>query len=118
MVKEIAVRYMVLPGIKKGVSGFYEHEGDSNCVKPNKRYEDGVCHTIGDELDALALMVGFKSRAEFAKEHNNKSWLNAYGRELSKYVKESLETTGIGWEVDGESVHFYSPPGEFVLWPK
>ncbi|MDN3450068.1 hypothetical protein QMA09_07685 [Planococcus sp. APC 3906] len=50
MGKRIAVRYMVLPGIKKGVSGFYANPKDTNCVEPNKPYEDSVCHTIGDEV--------------------------------------------------------------------
>ncbi|WP_416145256.1 hypothetical protein [Planococcus koreensis] len=117
MGKRIAVRYMVLPGIKKGVSGFYANPKDTNCVKPNKPYEDGVCHTIGDELDMLALLVGFKTREEFAKEHGGKSWLNAYGTKLSEHVKDALETKGVGWMVNDELVHFYSPPGEFVLWP-
>lgn len=67
MGKRIAVRYMVLQGIEKGVSGFYEYADDSECVKPNKLYgENGVCHTKGDELDMLALLVSFKTREEFA----------------------------------------------------
>lgn len=118
MGKRIAVRYMVLPGIKKGVSGFYEYAGDSNCVKPNKPYESGVCHTIGDELDMLALLVGFQTREDFVKEHRGGSWLNAYGEKLSEHVKAALETKGLGWMINDELVHFYSPPGEFVLWPK
>lgn len=122
MVKEIAVRYMVLQGIEDGISGFYEKTKDKNCVKPNKPYKCGACHTKGDEMDKLALVVGFKTREEFAKEfakeYKNDNWPNAYGRELSKYVKDTLETKGIDWEVNGESVRFYSPPNEFVLWPK
>lgn len=117
MTKRIAVRYMVLPGIERGISGFYEYPTDQNCVEPNKPYENGVCHTIGDELDMLAILVGFKPRSKFAKEHGNNN-LNAYGEKLSAYVKEALETNGLGWMINGELVHFYSPPGEFVLWPK
>lgn len=119
MGKRIAVRYMVLQGIENGIGGFYEYANDRKCVKPNKPYgKDGVCHIIGDELDLLALQVGFKTRADFAKEHKGQSWLNAYGEKLSVYVKSALETKGIGWMVNDELVHFYSPPGEFVLWPK
>lgn len=118
MSKRIAVRYMVMQGIENGISGFYRHQDDPRCAEPNKPYENGVCHTVGDELDMLALMAGFKTRDEFAREHGGKYWLNDYGKALSRHVKEVLETKGLGWMVDGELVHFYSPPGEFVLWPK
>lgn len=65
----------------------------------------------------LAILVGFKPRSKFTKEHGNTN-LNAYGEKLSAYVKETLETNGLGWMINGEIVHFYSPPGEFVQWPK
>lgn len=118
MGKRVAVRYMVLPGIMDGISGFYETADDKRCVTPNKPYKSGVCHTIGDELNMLALLVGFQTRADFAKGHPSKSWANDYGTKLSEHVKEILETKGLGWKVDDELVHFYSPPGEFVLWPQ
>lgn len=123
MGKRVAVRYMVMQGIKAGISGFYEDAYNSkHCAEPNKPYDDtgknNFCHTIGDELDELAQLVGFKKRDDFAKDRGNSAWLNDYGEQLSEHVKEVLETTGLDWIVNGEQVHFYSPPGEFVLWPK
>ncbi|MDN7241688.1 hypothetical protein QWY14_07775 [Planococcus sp. N028] len=118
MGKRIAVRYMVFQGTKNGISGFKEYRNDSNCVEPNKPYKNGVCHTIGDELDMLAMVAGFKTRDQFAKEHGGKSWLDDYSENLSRHMKEVLETTGVGWMVNEELVHFYSPPGEFVMWQK
>lgn len=35
MAKHIAVRYMALPAIEKGISGFYEYPADKNCVDPS-----------------------------------------------------------------------------------
>ncbi|AZB44657.1 hypothetical protein CEF21_21500 [Bacillus sp. FJAT-42376] len=119
--KEITVRYMVFPDIEDGVSGFYANGQDSGCVEPTKPYSSGVCHTLGHELDEIALKAGFQTREEFAADresNGHKNWKNAYGKELSSAVGKMLEIKGIEWEIDGEKLLFQCAKGEFTVWPR
>lgn len=115
--KEILVRYMFFPDIENGVSGFYEFFGDKSCVEPSKPYKSGQCHIVGEELDDLSIKVGFMTRKDFAKSLNNKSWKNAFGRELSQFVGKKLEDEGIKLNINGAEVQFSCPKNEFVTWP-
>ena len=116
--RKVLVRYMSFPDIEGGVSSFYEHENDKRCAEPSKPYTSGICHTVGEELDELALKVGFKTRKDFSQEYNNKSWKNKYGEELSVYVGNELESAGIVVRINGEDVLFQCPENEFVTWPR
>ncbi|WP_456272422.1 hypothetical protein [Bacillus sp. AK031] len=114
------VRYMSLPDIEDGVSGFYGNYKDKRCIEPSKPYPNGKCHTTGDELDELARKVGFWTREEYAEKRKKprySSWKNSYGHDLSSAVKEALESNGIVWNIDGQEVLFQCPKGEFIRWP-
>jgi len=116
-VKEVLVRYIGFPNIEGGVSGFYECYGDKRCAQPSKPYSSGQCHINGEELDELALKVGFKTRRDFAQERKNKSWKNEYAIELSPIVGKKLESEGVILEINGEDVLFRCPQNEFITWP-
>ena len=57
-----------MPDIEDGVASFYENYTDKRCIEPSKPYITGRCHTTGNEMDELAIRVGFKTCAEFAAE--------------------------------------------------
>lgn len=117
--KMVTVRYLSFPSVTHGISAFYEYVHDQRCAQPSKRYERGWCHTEGEELDELALKVGFMTREKFAKERRRQgktSWKNAYATELSVVVGKVLEQRGIFWNVNGVEVLFCCPEGEFVTW--
>ncbi|RFU61113.1 hypothetical protein [Peribacillus glennii] len=116
--EEVLVRYMSFPDIEDGVTSFYHFATDKRCAEPSKRYTSSTCHTLGDELDELALKVGFKKREAFAKERKKRSWKNSYAKELSAIVGSVLETQGIVWHVDGKDILFRCPKDEFISWPK
>lgn len=118
--REVVLRYLILPDIEDGVSGFYEHYDDKRCVEPSKPYINGRCHTIGPEMDDLAEKVGFMKREDYAqirKMQKYTSWKNAYGSELSLVVGKILKADRIVLNVKGENVLFCCPRGEFVGWP-
>lgn len=115
--KEVIVRYIGFPDIEDGVSGFYEYYGVKRCAEPSKSYISGLCHTINEELDELAVQVGFKTRKEFSQEHKNRSWKNAYAIELAPVVGKALEKEGIVLNIDGDKILFRCPKNEFVTWP-
>lgn len=118
--KEVAVRYISLPSIERGIAGFYAHYKDKGCVQPNKAYANGRCHTIGDEMDVLAKKVGFITRLEYkatSKRWKMSSWKNAYGSALSQAVGEALQNKGVILNINDEKVLFWCPKGEFVEWP-
>lgn len=118
--KMVTVRYLSFPSVTDGISAFYEYVHDQRCAQPSKRYEHGWCHTEGEELDELALKVGFMTREKFAWErrrHGKTSWKNAYATELSVVVGKVLEQEGIFLNVNGVDVVFHCPRGEFVTWP-
>ncbi|WP_163151627.1 hypothetical protein [Anoxybacillus sp. MB8] len=115
----VIVRYLAFPSVTNGISVFYEHDGDSRCAQPSKRYKHGWCHTEGEELDELALKVGFMTREQFAQERKRQgktSWKNAYAEQLSIFVGQALEQEGIIWDVNGVRVLFICPRGEFIPW--
>ncbi|MEH7125860.1 MULTISPECIES: hypothetical protein [unclassified Bacillus (in: firmicutes)] len=114
---EVLVKYISFPDIEDGVSSFYHYSTDKGCSEPNKPYTSGYCHTIAEELDELAVKVGFTTRSEFAAELQTKYWKNAYGKELSQYVGKALESTGITLNINGTDIIFKCPENEFVLWP-
>ncbi|WP_338778784.1 hypothetical protein [Metabacillus sp. FJAT-52054] len=90
-------------------------------MEPTKPYSSGVCHTIGHELDEIALKAGFQTREEFAADresNGDKYWKKSYGKELSAAVGKRLESKGIEWEIDGEKLLFRCLKGEFVPWPR
>ncbi|WP_277586510.1 hypothetical protein [Psychrobacillus antarcticus] len=115
--KEVQVRYIGFPDIEDGVSGFYEYYGDKRCAEPSKSYISGLCHTNNEELDELALQVGFKTRKEFLQERKTRSWKNAYAIELAPIVGKALENEGIILNINGVNVVFRCPKNEFVTWP-
>jgi hypothetical protein len=98
IMREVIVRYLSLPDIEDGVSSFYEQYSDKRCIEPSKSYISGRCHTTDDELDELALTVGFMTRKDYAterKRNKHTSWKNTYGSELSMAVGKALEKEGI-----------------------
>jgi hypothetical protein len=118
--KEVKVRYLCLPDIEDGVSGFYEYHTDKKCTEPSKSYSSGRCHTTEEELDELAVKVGFLTRDAYVAERKKnkfKSWKNAYGTELSVAVGNALETNGVVWKVNESNILFQCPKGEFIPWP-
>ncbi len=75
--KTVIVRYLSFSSVSNGVSGFYGYDHDQRCTQPGKRYKHGWCHTEGEELDELALRVGFMTREQFAQERRRQgktSW--------------------------------------------
>jgi hypothetical protein len=118
--KEVFVRYLSLPDIENGVASFYENYTDKKCIEPSKPYISGRCHTTGNEIDELAMKVGFMTRAEFAaeqKKNKKSSWKNSYGTALSLEVGKALESEGITLIINGELIKFRCPKVEFVGWP-
>ncbi|TSI05112.1 hypothetical protein [Lysinibacillus sp. BW-2-10] len=115
--KEVFVEYMALPAIKDGVASFYSSFEDNKCVEPAKDYVSGRCHTVGEELDELAISVGFMTLQQFQEIHGVNS-LNTYGYQLSIAVGRALLGKGIVLNIDGEDVLFRCNQNKFYLWPK
>lgn len=118
--QKVIVRYLSLPDIENGVSGFYEYYHYNRCTEPSEPYKNGRCHTTGADIDGLAKKAGFVTRKEYAAERKRQkytSWKNAYGSKLSLAVGETLEKDGIVWNINGNDILFRCPKGEYVGWP-
>ncbi|WP_114571700.1 hypothetical protein [Exiguobacterium flavidum] len=111
--KQIDVCSVKFPSIEGGIASFYRKADDASCAEPSRPSDHGCCHLVGEELDELAVKLGFLTRDAYAKWFGP-GWEGYYGQELSRKIGQTLETFGIVLEIKGEAVQFVCSPGEFV----
>jgi len=110
--RQVDVRCVRFPSIAEGIVSFYHETDDVSCAEPNRPSDHGCCHLAGEELDELAVKLGFLTRDAYAKWFGH-GWESYYGQELSPKIGQALETFGIVLDIKGEAVQFICSPGEF-----